>query len=316
MQIGGIGHMFYDLLTIYIIATKCKNVTFVYPELISLNDDYHRNTTNTKKESKFKKINWDDFLKFDTDEQLLTDLNTNNLQTKHVKLCQPFKSFNINKIIKLIKSHDNTLFVLEDNNRIYLNEIYHTHTNLYNKIIKKTKNKFKHLHKPNDILTIAIHIRRGDWNWQPLDYNINILTLLYSILNKHNVKYNINIYAVGTNEQLKEIKQKVKGNNIKYFFNTDVFDTLTDLYNSHIVFGGHSNFPKFITTFSDNLFVYLPYKDGIIPALGVNNTFKNYHLGKYPEIYDVERRIPTDIYCKKNINIIINKINEIVSTHK
>ena len=60
--------------------------------------------------------------------------------------------------------------------------------------------------------------------------------------------------------------------------------------------------------FSNNIFIYLPYKDGIIPALGNYNNFELYYLGKYPELFDIENRIETDIYCKKNIKLIINKL--------
>ena len=125
-----------------------------------------------------------------------------------------------------------------------------------------------------------------------------------------NKEYEINIYSLGNKNQLEEIKNELKclDNNIICHFNTDVFSTFKDIYNADIIVGGYSNFPKIITMFSNNILIYLPYNDGIIPALGVNNEFRFNYLGEHPEIFDKEHRIETDIYCKKNRELIIEKL--------
>jgi len=61
--------------------------------------------------------------------------------------------------------------------------------------------------------------------------------------------------------------------------------------------------------FSNNLFIYLPYKDGIIPALGDQNKWKLYYQGVSLETFDETRRIMTDIYCNMNKDLISERIS-------
>lgn len=315
MQIGGFGHIFYDILSSYIIA-HLFNLTYVYSPIISLGNEHH---TGINSGSRNDDITWDTFLKFNKDEISIDDLNHLSLKKIEINLCEPFKSIDIKKLEKFIKSYDDeTLFILTNNNRVYLNELYYINNDIYTKVLHNLKTKLEHLKYPNkdhNKIKIAIHIRRGDWDWQPLSYNIEFIKLWKSIVRYKNIKYEINIYSLGKKTQLEEIKNKLDflDNNIIYHFNTDIFDTFREIYNADIVVGGHSNFPKIISLFSNNIFIYLPYNDGIIRALGVNNKFRLYYLGEHPEIFDKEHRIETDIYCKKNRELIIQKIKKVMN---
>jgi hypothetical protein len=310
MSVGGFGHIFYDMLSAYIIA-NLFHIKFVYSPLISLGNNHH---LGNKPGNTDDSINWDKFLKFDNNELTMNDIKDLKLNTIKINICQAFKSMDLLKLSKLINSHeDNTLFILTNNNRLYINELYYLNKSIYNNVYSNLKIKLNHLVKPkNNIITISIHIRRGDWNWQPLNYTIEFIKLWQS--NFKNKQYVINIYSLGTNKQLCEIKDTIEklDNNISFKFNIDVFETFSDIYNADIVVGGHSNFTKIITLFSKNIFIYLPYNDGIICPLGVNKTFKLYHLGNYPENFDQDNRIETDIYCKKNRQLIIEKLTGIL----
>ena len=309
MQVGGFGHVFYDVLSSYIIA-HLFNLKFVYSNISTLGDDYCR-TRGKKDSNTFSKISWDSFLQFSNNELTMKDIEHLKLNKVYINLVKPFHSIDLNILEEFINKHDNTLFILTNNNRVYLNEIYHLKRDKYEEIITKLKNKLLHLKKEknNDILNIAIHIRRGDWDWQPLDYDINFIKLFQETIPK-NKKYTINIYSIGTKKQLDEIKNTFEklDENITFNFDTDVFDTFIDIYNADIVVGGHSNFPKIITMFTNNLFIYLPNKDGIVPALGVNNKWKLYHNGRSLEIFDEDYKIMTNIYCNMNKDLIISKI--------
>tara|TARA_B100001105_G_C22327350_1_gene415295 strand:- start:44 stop:1024 length:981 start_codon:yes stop_codon:yes gene_type:complete len=310
MSVGGFGHIFYDVLSSYIIS-HLFNLTYVYSPIISLGNEHH---TGINFGSRNDDIVWDDFLKFNKDETTIEDILHLPLKKIEINLCKPFKSINITKLEKFIKSYDdNTLFILTNNNRVYLNELYYINSDIYVKVFHNLKTKLGHLKYPNkndNKIKIAIHIRRGDWDWQPLSYNIEFIKLWKSLIIDKNIDYEINIYSLGKQKQLDEIKNKLDclDNNIIYYFNTDVYSTFKDIYNADIVIGGHSSFSKIITLFSNNLFIYLPYNDGVIQALGVNNEFKLNYLGNYPELFDIENRIETDIYCKKNKELIIQKI--------
>jgi len=296
MQIGGFGHIFYDILSSYIIA-HLFGLKFVYSPIVSLGFNHHSGKNFGDRSDD---INWDTFLKFYENETRIEELK--NINKVKINICDAFKTMDINKLKNFIDSHpDNTLFILSNNNRIYINELYNYNRKVYNIVFNNLKKKLMHLKtKKNKITTISIHIRRGDWDWQPLSYNVEFLKLLKK------KEYNINIFSIGTQNQLEEIKNKFKNfKNITFYFNTDIFDTFKKIYNSDIILAGHSNFPKIISLFSDNIIIYLPYNDGIINALGGFKKFKKFYLGKYPELFDEKKRIETDIYCKKNRDKII-----------
>jgi hypothetical protein len=310
MSVGGFGHIFYDVLSAYIIS-KIFSLRFVYSPIQSLGEKHHLGEQFGYTEDS---INWDMFLQFDKDELRIKDIENLNLNKVTINLCEPFKSMDIKKIENLINSaEDNTLFILTNNNRVFLNELYYFNNPIYQIVFQNLKTKLEHVKSPrNDTqITIAMHIRRGDWDWQPLKYNVEFIKLWQLIHKDQN--YIINVYSLGTEKQLEEIKTELAhlDENIIFHFNTDVFDTFRGIYNADIVVGGHSNFAKIITMFSNNTFIYLPYKDGVIKALGVNNKFKLFHNGQYPELFDKDNRFETDIHLIKNKQLIIDKLSSL-----
>ena len=311
MQVGGVGHILYDVISAYIIS-HLFNLQFVYNPINSLGNKHHTGEINGYTKDNF---NWDSFLQLNKNELSMHDTKNLNLDKVTINLCNPFKSVNIKQLETFIQSHnDNTLFILTNNNRIYLNELFYFNNDIYTRVISNMKKKLSHLknYKQTKTIIISMHIRRGDWSSQPISYNIEFIKLL-NIIYK-NINYQLNVYSIGIESQLNEIKNNLTplNKNITFYFNTNVFETFSSIYNSDIVVGGYSNFPKIITMFSNNIFIYLPNNDGIIPALGVNRSFKTYHLGNYPEQFNKEKRIETDIYCNKNKDIIINKLNSLI----
>ena len=311
IQVGGFGHIFYDVLSSYIIA-HLFNLTYVYSPILSLGNKHH---IGVQFGSRHDDIIWDDFLKFNINEVKLEDIQNLKLNKININLCSSFKSIQLDKLKKFIKLYDNdTLFILTNNNRIYINELYYLNNPVYLQVHQKLKHKLQNLKisNKNNVTKIAMHIRRGDWDWQPLSYNIEFIKLWKELLPKK--QYEIHIYSLGLDHEMNEIKNSINNldDHIIYHFNTNIYKTFTDIYNSDIVVGGHSNFPKIISLFSNNIFIYLPYNDGIIPALGVNNDFRLNYLGEHPEIFDKEHRIETDIYCKKNRELIIEKLQPFI----
>lgn len=302
---GGLGHIFHEVLSSYIIA-HLYDLKFVYSPLESLGDQHHSGKNHGYKEDS---VQWDSFLRFSDGETLLGDMM--DLTRVEINLCNPFDSIDNKQLGDFIQRHsdDNILFVLTNNNRVYLNEVYYFNRPCYTKIFENLKSKLKHLETPkNNELTVAMHIRRGDWDWQPLSYNIEFIKLLRSVVVDR--PYRINVYSLGTDQQMEEIRMLSQlDENITFHFNTDVFETFSGIYNADIVVGGHSNFPKTITMFSHNKFVYLPYKDGITRALGNHQKSELYYLGHYPELFDEDNRIETDVYCQKNREAIMRILN-------
>ncbi len=298
MSVGGFGHVFYDVLTAYILAEK-YNLKFVYSPIDSLSDDYHRIVGKKRKIHKIKKISWDNFLKLDNNELNIKDIEKLNLSKEKINLCKSFFSFPLIKFENIIRNKNNTLFILTNNNRVYLNEIYHLDKNLFNRIYKKLKNKLLHLESKNHKKTLALHIRQGDWTNVPIKYYQNFLNLYDTS------KYEINIFSVGSCKQMNNIKNLLKDYEVNYYLNTDVFDTFKKIYNSDIIVAGQSNFPKIIALFSKAKLIYLPYKDGECKPLGINRKFKLYHLGTKPELFDEKNRIFTNISCNLNRDKIL-----------
>lgn len=299
MSVGGFGHIFYDVLTSLFIAELC-DIKYLHSPITSLGDKHHKGeqcgfTGDSN--------NWDAFLGFETD--VIPDL-----QMVKINFCNPFMSMDINHVKNFIKNHsDNTVFVQANNCRIYPNEMYNYDSTIYYNVINKLKQQMNYLRQTSDEINIAIHIRRGDWCSQPLSYTTSILNIINKI--ETNKKYCISIYSLGTNKQLDEIKNVCDtNNNIRFCFNTDVFDTFKNIMNSDLIIGGHSNFPKIISLFCETPLIFLPYNDGIIPPLGTNKNFKLYHLGNNLESY--ENKIETNIHCNKNKNLIIFALNNLL----
>ena len=148
MQIGGFGHIFHDLLTSYIISHMVKNLKFVYYPISSLGDDHHK---NLKHDDIFNKINWDSFLKFSENEIHFNDIKDKVNNIINIKLCDPFMTFTIDKFTEIIKNKTNTLFVITQNNRIHINEIYYTNNDIYNnEQFILWKKKWEHRSKLNN----------------------------------------------------------------------------------------------------------------------------------------------------------------------
>jgi len=164
MQVGGFGHVFYDVLSSYIIS-HLFNLKFVYSNIDTLDDNYHK-TCGKKNPNKFNKTSWDSFLQFNNNELNMKNIEHLKLNKVYINLVKPFHSINLNILEEFINKHKNTLFILTNNNRVLLNEIYHLKRDKYEEIITKLKNKLLHLKKEKDnyILNIAIHIRRGNWD--------------------------------------------------------------------------------------------------------------------------------------------------------
>jgi hypothetical protein len=196
--------------------------------------------------------------------------------------------------------------VLTNNNRVYLNEIYEYDRQRYDVLYEKLYHKLSHVQRPklSDKIIVCMHIRRGDWDWQPLEYNRNIIQIIRSIIPKERCE--IHIYSLGSTRQMNQIQKIVKAD--FYHFNTNVQDTIADLYNADICIGGHSCFPKVIALFSRNLFIYLPFNDGKTKVLGGGVTGGCQFWGNSREQIDESRWIMTDIAVSMNRATIIEKV--------
>jgi hypothetical protein len=302
MQLGGFGHIMNDVLSAYIIGQIFKCAYVHYP-IKTLNDDYHRDCSSTKYNSEYfnKLTDWDAFLRFGDAEVKYSDIPET---INRVELSiTAFTTFSLEYLQNIIDSHTNTLFILTNNSRVYLNEIYHhpIYSKYYPDIYSKLRCKLQHLHRKEDVKRVCIHIRRGDWDWQPLEYTQNIIRLLRSECNRE-----IHVYAIGSESQLQHIKDNIDADG--FHFNSSVTDTITDFYNADILVGGHSCFPKIVALFSSNTFIYLPFNDGQTRVLGGGVTGGTRMWGNSIESIDADRWIMTDIFCNLNRQKIINKL--------
>jgi len=298
MSIGGFGHVFYDVLTAMFIAELC-DIEYVHSPITTLGVQHHIGSNPGYTDDS---VSWDTFLGFNI--QSLPDL-----PKIKINFCDPFMSMDIDYVKNIIlQQTKDVLFVQCNNCRIYPNEMYNYDQDVYLNVINKLRDQTYYLKHKTNTVNIAMHIRRGDWTSQPLDYNVNIIHILQSI--DSNVDYNLNIYSLGTDEQLNEIRDILTplSDRIIFHFNTDIYDTFKEILNADLVIGGHSNFPKIISLFNNNPIVFLPYHDGIVQPLGTQKRHKLYYLGNNIEAYN--NRIETNIYCKKNKNEILCIMNE------
>lgn len=306
LQIGGFGHILHDVLSAYLIA-RLTGSTYVHYPFKSLGDDYHRDRTvgAGKYDSQVqtdRRVSWDEFTRFGEGEVQIEDVR--HLPTRALSPVQPFSSIPIEDLENLM-AEDDVLYLLHNNNRVLLEEVYAHDRELFDSIMPELKAKFIHLCRPpSAVPTAAIHIRRGDWDWQPLTYDVNMIQLLDD-------DYDIVVHSLGSEDQLQEIRDVLGplSPRIQFRFNEPVMDTIIALYNADVVIGGHSGFPKMITTFSDNLFIYLPYNDGETQVLGGPRFPVGWH-GRAPEEYETHRRIRTNIRVLRNRDLIERRLKE------
>jgi hypothetical protein len=313
MNVGGIAQIMNDVLSAYILSHLLDNYTYAHYPILSLTDDFYRDTdpekyTNTKYHD--TQTNWEELLQFGKNEVPYDQVKHMNLV--HVNIVESFTTFTLDQFQRRYESYENTLFVLTNNNRIYLNEIRTTNPQAYNLISNKLFRKLKHLKivKHSTIpITIGMHIRRGDWDTQPIEYNIRMIQLFQKHLE---LPFKIYVYAIGDQTQLKKIRYALNATkaDIEFRFNTNVFDTFQELYNADIIIGGHSCFPKIIAMFSKNILFYIPFNDGIIDVSHENVAKQVHQWGRAAEEWDTHRMIMTDIYCKLNRNIILSILNK------
>lgn len=325
---GGLAHNFFDLLTTIVIS-KIFNIEYVHCEMY-FSDKPQGHWIEIIKHIKngnsiISKKNWEinmfpepkllrNFFNFKGKNKTLEDFYKDNTNCKVVDIYKG-NGFNyitleeVDNILKKYNRKETILFHLTKNNRIWLWEFYDLcnrniiDINLFNEIRNEliSNLNYKPIKKKN---TLSIHIRKGDCEGDDIVWSYNVLKNIQKI---HKLE-KINIYSMGSENQMKQIEEFFNSNgieNIEYKFNIDTIQTIKELMNSEIIICSPIGFfSKTIGYFSDNINFYDNDHNGY-NILTQCELFPWQNYCQKPENYDVKKNELYDysinmIKCDKN----------------
>jgi hypothetical protein len=272
--LGGLGHVFYDVLTGYIIG-KLFNIEHVHYPLKTASTAKH------KKSESSEKLEWEEFFNLGKDEKLWSNI-PENYKKIYIPFIQPFHSYAyyaLKDYFQHFNRSDDILFLVGGSSRVFLNELYFwckngiVDSSIYDNLLLELKNKctYKPTLKKGEIV---FHIRRGDIEIQPLSYSKNILTQIL----KHKSIDKIHIISLGTEKQMDEIKTEFQQFHCHFYLNTATLESFKLMMDADILVTGQSSFSKLAGFYSDNLKITLPFNE---PCLSFKHDFQGSELEKY-----------------------------------
>jgi hypothetical protein len=290
---GGLAHNFCGLLTSLIIS-EVFGIEYVHTHMsIALgNAEWLKHEgANTWEGLVF--ADFEKFFNFKGGNRDIGDLRKPN---RDVSICKnPSFGFitlaEIGNCLKGYNRNEDIVFRLTNNNNIWMWTFYDlcnrnvVNINLFNKI----RNNLMHNVRYKPVIRrgeVSLHIRKGDCN-DDIEWG-------YSILKNIGKTYKIdrvNIYAMGTQKQMREIidyYSSKKIDNIEYKLNFDTIKSVEGMMGSEIlVCSMHGFFSKTVGYFTDTIKFYGHFLDHGINLTSGGPLFPGYLCGNKPECYDV-----------------------------
>ena len=280
--IGGLGHTMFDLLTPIIIG-KMFDIQPLYSSLKTA----HLTSSDT---------DWNNIIRFYKDEQLLVNfLNDESFLKVNINICNAYHSPSYNQLKDFLSHFDkskNILFLVTNNNRIHINELYfysldgRAPINSYNEVITSLINKcaYKSVPQKNQVV---LHIRRGDWEVLSLNYYSSIINTLHEI--DRNLTFDI--LSAGSVQQMSEIETfssnfiKLTTIPLNLHLNTSNLDSFKLMLNAHILVCGKSSFSKITSIYNKGLKILTPFITQAKSYLNFEINYQGYCLEKYGKYY-------------------------------
>jgi hypothetical protein len=258
---GGVGHMFNDVITSYIIGELYGLTVLHYP----FRTDHYHGTDN-----------WEDFFKFYLDQPTYWWGDTRQRDRQHCEefeFCEPphndgheyFYYFSKQELDKwFLDPKPDTIYTVTRSNRVLLTDVYVWEKQglisdgIYKKLMCMLKNKYRRTHpyqKRSDKTIIAVHIRRRDQYCEGQEqYSRKVLDILTGRLKK---PAEVKIFTNGSADDTKQFMKEFQGAGfpmtVEFHKSTTTFEILAD---ADISIMGRSAFPKLAGTFSDGIKIY------------------------------------------------------------
>lgn len=276
--LGGLGHMYYNYITSYIIGIIFDIEHVYYPFEAA-------GTTKHQMQTSEEVLDWDSFLGWKKGETFYKDVK--NCKIVNLPLIKPFSTYTLQQLKNFFSKYnknDRILFMIKNTNRVYVNEFYQwceknlVDKTLYDKLLQTIREKC--IYKSNiEKGLITIHIRRGDNYKSPNKTSLNYYKKILEseILNKP-FEGRFVILSLGTQKQMDQIKEYFKfldeKYEVEYKLNYDTVKSFKLMMDCETLICGESTFAKVAGLYSDNKKYYLP-------LLVRNNNL----LGREKEIY-------------------------------
>ena len=267
---GGIGHVFNDVLTSYIIGEMYGLTTLHFP---IKTDTFHGLD------------DWEEYFKWYVDQPLYSSYK----KLQQMYFCEPpdndghsyFHYFSKCELDKIFDDPvDNAVYHATRSNRVLLTDVYVWESNkqlptgTYSKLINTFKGKYRKIHpyqKHTDVTLITVHIRRGDQYCKGQEkYARYVLEYLQDNLTR---PAEVRIFTNGNIIDAQDIAESFKGLKLPIALemrkSTSSFKLIAD---ADINIMGRSAFPKLAGLFSDKIKIYQPGYIGnkeLRPKLGL-----------------------------------------------
>ncbi len=298
--VGGLGHLFDDVVTSYIISEifDLEHLHFPFQNCPS-----HVFTQ------------WEEFFNFGKGEKNYFSLDKENYKIIKVKTGKGnFKSFTFEELQTMFSSQeDNVIYEIVENSRIWINELYvwekegKVKKGTYWKVINKLRAKVRPLYRKNSSVEVAIHIRIGAGTWCALDDQINYIKFILDKLPSH---FNFTLYGKGSMSNEKYIMEQLSSYKMNYDFDSRDDIAFIKMINSDLLIAGRSRFTRVIGLFQENIKIY--QMGELRPPQWWKDTPKKYNVGNYKEERDKKEWLPIDDdlnYNEKHLNKLINSLN-------
>jgi hypothetical protein len=258
-SVGGMGHVFTDILTNYIIS-RIYNIEHIHTPIRTMAFDARRkNPVNGNTHP-----NWEQLFNFGKGEKSISNLP--KCKMNYFKLKPRFsyvEKEELDQYFSKFNRDENIIFSLCYNNRIFLWQFYYwcTHNIVSYNLWHEVRNNFidKIIYKPKiQPGHIVIHIRRGDdkFKTEPIDFAYNALKQIMSLgfpITK------VTVQSYGDDESQKEITNKYHDITYDFQYNTDTIQTFKTELDAHVLITA-SSMSKLAGYYSDAIKMYMPYK--------------------------------------------------------
>ena len=303
--VGGLGHLFDDIVTSYIITEifDLEHLHFPFQNCPS-----HLFT------------DWEQFFNFGRNEINYHNFNKEDYEIIKVKTNRGnFKSFTFEELEKIfLPKKNNVIYEIIENSRVWINELYvweqegKVKEGTYWKIINKLRAKIKSLYKKSTSIECAIHIRIGAGTWCALDDQIQYIKF---ILNKLPSDYNFTLYGKGSMQNEKYIMEQLKTYNINFDFHSRDDLAFIKMINSDLLIAGRSRFTRVIGLFHEGIKIY---QRGELRPPWWKETLKGdmskkYNVGNHIEIRDKKEWLHIDDefnYDEDHLKIMLNSLKK------
>jgi len=250
--VGGFGHTFYDIFSSYVIGMT-YDIEHAHTKIQTnpVTSSQYFNPIECNVSPK-----WEELMNLGKDETLASAIEYRKVYIALTRRWCYLEKRVLDDFFAKFDRMENILFILTNNNRIFMWQFYQWCQNglvssiLWSELRNKLKDRCSHkstLRKN----TIVIHVRKGDIGESSL-----FAWRVFKKLEKMIPCTNAIVVSYGTTKQSEELKERFQ-DEVTYEFNTDTIETFKIIMDAHILVTS-STMSKVGGYYADGIVIYSP----------------------------------------------------------